>query len=54
MPRRKRQLILTQPVKEGIKAIKVRLDARTIITLSNIKALDFWKQRYPNLVVLHP
>jgi hypothetical protein len=52
MPRKKRPLILTQPVKEGIKAIKVRLDAKTIITLSNIKALDFWKQRYPKLQVL--
>ena len=52
MPRKKKTLILTQPVKEGIKAIKVRLDAKTIITLSNIKALDFWKQRYPKLQVL--
>ncbi|MBL8001421.1 MAG: hypothetical protein JNL05_05615 [Flavobacteriales bacterium] len=52
MPRKKRPLILSQPVKEGIKAIKVRLDAKTIITLSNIKALDFWKQRYPKLQVL--
>jgi hypothetical protein len=52
MPRKKRQLILTQPVKAGIKAIKVRLDAKTIITLSNLKALDFWKQRYPKLEVL--
>jgi hypothetical protein len=53
MPRKKRNLILTQPVREGIKAIKVRLDARTIITLSNIKALDLWKQRYPKLEVLN-
>ena len=44
---RRKKLILTQPVKEGLKAIKVRLDARTIITLSNLKALEFWKQRYP-------
>jgi len=52
MPRKKRPLILSQPVKEGIKAIKVRLDAKTIITLSNLKTLDFWKQRYPKLEVL--
>jgi hypothetical protein len=52
MPRKKRPLILTQPVRAGIKAIKVRLDAKTIITLSNLKALDFWKQRYPKLEVL--
>jgi hypothetical protein len=52
MPRRKKQLILTQPVKEGIKAIKVRLDARTIITLASNKALEFWRQRYPKLEVI--
>ena len=49
---RRKKLILTQPVKEGIKAIKVRLDARTIITLASEKALEFWRQRYPNLQVI--
>ncbi len=52
MSRRRKKLILTQPVKIGLKAIKVRLDARTIITLANLKALEFWKQRYPNAVVI--
>jgi hypothetical protein len=52
MPRKKKQLILTQPVREGIKAIKVRLDARTIITLASNKALEFWRQRYPKLEVI--
>jgi hypothetical protein len=52
MPRKKKQLILTQPVREGIKAIKVRLDARTIITLASTKALEFWRQRYPKLEVI--
>lgn len=49
---RRKKLILTQPVKEGLKAIKVRLDARTIITLASTKALEFWRQRYPNLQVI--
>lgn len=49
---RRKKLILTQPVKHGLKAIKVRLDARTIITLASEKALEFWRQRYPNLQVL--
>lgn len=49
---RRKKLILTQPVKVGIKAIKVRLDARTIITLASEKALDFWRQRYPKLEVI--
>jgi hypothetical protein len=52
MPRKKKQLILTQPVKEGIKAIKVRLDARTIITVASRKALDIWRDRYPKLEVI--
>lgn len=52
MPRKKKHLILSQPVKEGIKAIKVRLDARTVITLASQKALEFWRQRYPKLEVI--
>lgn len=51
MPRKKK-LILTQQVKEGLKAIKVQLDARTTVYLANAKALEFWKQRYPNAKVL--
>ena len=49
---RRKKLILTQPVKEGLKAIKVRLDARTVMTIASLKALDFWKLRYPNLQVI--
>ncbi len=52
MPRKKKALILTQPVKQGLKAIKVRLDARTVITLASQKALEFWRQRYPKLEVI--
>ncbi|MBK9177271.1 MAG: hypothetical protein IPM46_13245 [Flavobacteriales bacterium] len=52
MPRKKKSLILTQPVKDGLKAIKVRLDARTVITLASQKALEFWRQRYPKLEVI--
>ena len=52
MQRKKKQLILTQPVKTGIKAIKVRLDQRTIITLSDLKKLSFWKERYPKAEVI--
>jgi len=49
---RRRKLILTQPVKEGLKAIKVRLDARTVMTVASSKALEFWKMRYPKLEVI--
>lgn len=52
MPRAKKQLILTQPIRDGLKAIKVQLDHRTVITLASMKALDFWKKRYPQAQVL--
>ncbi|MEZ4760273.1 MAG: hypothetical protein R2810_10840 [Flavobacteriales bacterium] len=35
---------MTQPVKEGLKAIKVRLDHRTVVTLASMKAFKFWKR----------
>lgn len=52
MARKKKSLILSQPVRKGIKAIKVRLDQRTIITLSDLKKLAFWKERYPKAEVI--
>lgn len=39
-------------IKEAIRKIKVRLDKRTVITLANMKALDFWKEKYPNLQII--
>lgn len=44
---RKKKLILSEPLRNRLNTIKVRLDARTVITIGNIKALEFWKQRYP-------
>lgn len=52
MPRTKKPLVLAQPIKEGLTAIKVRLDHRTVITLANIKSLEFWKKRYPQAQVI--
>lgn len=52
MPRKKKAIILSQPVKAGLKAIKVRLDARTIITVASNKALEIWRSRYPKLEVI--
>ncbi|MCW5899185.1 MAG: hypothetical protein KIT10_07930 [Flavobacteriales bacterium] len=51
MPRKKRPIILERPVKEG-REFKVRLDQRTVITLSTKKALEMWRKRYPKLEVL--
>lgn len=52
MARAKKNLILTQPIKDGLNAIKVQLDHRTVITLASLKSLDFWKKRYPKAVVI--
>lgn len=52
MPRKKPALILERPIKEGVKEIKVRLDARTVITVSSQKALESWRKRYPKLEVI--
>lgn len=52
MPRKKPALILERPVKPGVKEIKVRLDARTVITVSSQKALEAWRKRYPKLEVI--
>jgi hypothetical protein len=52
MPRKKPKLIFERPIKEGVKEIKVRLDARTIITVTTKRALDMWRTRYPKLEVI--
>jgi hypothetical protein len=52
MPRAKKKIVLSQPIKEGLKAIKVQLDHRTVITLASLKALEFWKKRYPQAQVI--
>lgn len=48
MPRKKKIPVLSEPARDRLNSIKVRLDQRTVITLGNMKALAFWKQRYPN------
>jgi hypothetical protein len=48
---RKKKPILTQPTR-ATQGIKVRLDSRTVITLSSLKSLPFWKGRYPNAEVI--
>jgi len=52
MPRKKKALVLSEPIRDHKKTIKVRLDARTVITLSSMKALDFWRIRYPMAEVI--
>jgi len=52
MPRKKPALILERPIKPGVKEIKVRLDSRTVITVSSKNALEAWKLRYPKLEII--
>ena len=52
MARKKKTLILAEPVRDRLRSYKVRLDARTVITLGNLDALVFWKKRYPLAVVI--
>ena len=52
MPRKKPVLIWRRPLKPGVQEIKVRLDARTTITVSSQKALESWRMRYPKLEVI--
>jgi hypothetical protein len=52
MPRKKKKLLLKEPKRDELKSFKVRLDARTVITLGSMKAFDFWKQRYPNAEII--
>jgi hypothetical protein len=48
----KKKPILSRPIKVGVQAIRVRIDARTVITVSSKKALESWRKRYPALQVL--
>jgi hypothetical protein len=51
MATRRKTPILTPPVRKG-KAVKLRLDSRTVVMVKNTKALTFWKTRYPKAVVV--
>ena len=52
MPRKKRDVVLERPIKPGVKEIKVRLDHRTVITVSSKRVLEMWRKRYPKLEVI--
>jgi len=46
---RRRNPIMTQAPTKA--TIKVRLDARTIVTIPDMSALKMWKEKYPGAVV---
>lgn len=48
MARRKK----TDAMKELKPKIKVRLDNKTIITIRDMTKLAFWKERFPDAVVI--
>lgn len=35
-----------------VKKIKIRLDHKTIITLKDMTRFDYWKDLYPNAVII--
>ena len=47
-----RHLVITERIPSRLTTIKLRLDARTVITIGNLKALEFWKKRYPRAEVV--
>lgn len=52
-PMKKKKLVLSQPDRPaGTQAIKLRLDQRTTVTVTTEKAMQFWKTRYPNAMVI--
>ena len=47
-----KKLILTQTLLPGVKYIKVRLNARTIVMLKSMKNFAYWKERYPDAEII--
>ena len=42
-----------ESLKERLKSkIKIRLDHKTIITLKDMTRFDYWKDLYPNAVII--
>jgi len=46
---RRRNPIMSQPATKA--KIKVRLDARTIVTIPDMSAFKMWKEKYPGATV---
>ena len=45
--------ITKESITEAIKKrVKIRLDHKTIITLKDMTRFDYWKNLYPNAVVI--
>lgn len=51
-PRKER--ILFRPAQADEDCIRVRLDHRTIVLIKSMKKFAYWKERYPDAVVLDP
>ncbi len=43
-----------RPAQADEDCIRVRLDHRTIVLIKNMKKFAYWKERYPDAVVLDP
>lgn len=46
-------MAVAKNVTEKIKSkIRIRLDHKTVITLKDMTRFDYWKQQYPNAVII--
>ncbi|HMQ74783.1 MAG TPA: hypothetical protein PKE21_08110 [Flavobacteriales bacterium] len=49
-----REKILFRPAQADVDCIRVRLDSRTIVLIRSMKKFAYWKERYPEAVVIEP
>lgn len=50
--KKKKKPILTEPMRTGPKGFKVRLDARTVITVSTMRSFEDWQKKYPKAEII--
>ena len=48
----RRKTVLARSSRKGGVPVKVRLDARTMITVADMEFFAFWKRRYPMAQVI--
>ena len=49
-----KEKILHRPAQADQDCIRVRLDHRTIVLIKSMKKFAYWKERYPDAVLMDP
>jgi hypothetical protein len=49
-----KEKILYRPAQADQDCIRVRLDHRTIVLIKSMKKFAYWKERYPDAVLMDP